>query len=171
MTLLEKLPKEIKKIEFEAFLEKIKRDFPAAEFPEIFIHYKQMDDKILILGLGDSGACGEQALRAYRENPELKKYRSGTLLLRAPANRFCRLKLKLTLPDSLVREAQANGLLTPQSLELLLRAELRRRRVQNLFDSVDQLAAVAIPPLTETEVEAEIQAVRTTRRTSHASGG
>ena len=88
MTLLENLPKEIKKIEFPAFLEKIKRDFPADEFPEIFIHYKQVDDKILILGLGDSGEWGEQALRAYRENPELKKYKSGTLLLRAPKNRF-----------------------------------------------------------------------------------
>lgn len=82
-----------------------------------------------------------------------------------------RLKLKLTLPDSLAREAQANGLLTPQSLELLLRAELRRRQVQNLFDAADRLAAVAIPPLTEAEVEAEIQAVRTARRTSNASGG
>ena len=171
MTLLENLPKEIKKIEFEAFLEQIKKDFPADEFPEIFIHYKQMDDKILILGLGDSGACGEQALRAYRENPELKKYRSGTLLLRAPANRFCRLKLKLTLPDSLVREAQANGLLTPQSLEALLRAELRRRQVQNLFDAAERLAALAMPPLTEAEVESEIQAVRNTRCISNASGG
>ena len=88
MTLLEKLPEEIKKIEFEAFLEKIKKDFPADEFPEIFIHYKQVDDKILILGIGKSGECGEQALRAYRENPELKKYKSGTLLLRAPETGF-----------------------------------------------------------------------------------
>ena len=88
MTLLENLPREIQKSEFPAFLEKIKADVPAEEFPEIFIHYKEADDKIFILGLGDSGECGEQARRAYQENPELKKYKSGTLLLRAPETKF-----------------------------------------------------------------------------------
>lgn len=78
--------------------------------------------------------------------------------------------LTLTLPDSLAREAEAGGLLTPQALESLLRSELRRRRVDHLFDAVDRLATLAVPPLTEAEVEAEIQAVRTARRPSHASG-
>ena len=32
-------------------------------------------------------------------------------------------ELRLTLPDSLAREAEAKGLLTPQALESLLRAE------------------------------------------------
>jgi len=68
------------------------------------------------------------------------------------------LEIKLTLPDSLVREAQASGLLTSQALENLLREEMRRRRVGQLFEVADRLAA--LPPLTETEVEAEIQAAR-----------
>lgn len=78
------------------------------------------------------------------------------------------LELKLRLPDSLVREAEASGLLTPQGLEALLREEVQRRRVAQLFESVDRLAA--LPPLTEAEVEAEIQAARAERRAARASG-
>ena len=88
MTLLESLPTEIEAIEFEKFFEKIKSDFPADEFPELFIHYQQVDDKILILGIGESGECGEQAYRAYQENPELRKHESTTRILRAPKKRF-----------------------------------------------------------------------------------
>ncbi len=88
MTLLGNLPEEIKDIEFDKFLEKIKRDFPASKFPELFIHYQRVDDKILILGLGSNRKCIQQALRAYKENPELKKRRSSTRILRAPKNKF-----------------------------------------------------------------------------------
>ena len=77
-------------------------------------------------------------------------------------------ELKLRLPDSLVREAEASGLLTPQGLEALLREEVQRRRVTQLFEAADRLAA--LPPLTEAEVEAEIQAARTERRSARASG-
>ena len=78
------------------------------------------------------------------------------------------LELKLKLPDSLVREAQASGLLTPEALEALLRDEVQRRRIGQLFKAADRLAA--LPPLTETEIEAEIQAARDERRSTCASG-
>jgi hypothetical protein len=78
------------------------------------------------------------------------------------------LELTLTLPDSLAREAEASGLLTPQGLEALLRAEVQRRRVAQLFEAADRLAALL--PLTEAEVEAEIQAARAQRRATRASG-
>jgi hypothetical protein len=78
------------------------------------------------------------------------------------------LELKLKLPDSLVREAQASGLLTAQALEALLREEMQRRRIGQLFEAADRLAA--LPPLTEAEVEAEIQAARAEKRSSRASG-
>ena len=84
MTLLESLPTEIEEIEFDQFLEMIKRDFPANKYPELFIHYQQVDDKILILGIGKSGECGQQAYRAYKEHPELRKRISETRLLRIP---------------------------------------------------------------------------------------
>ena len=79
-------------------------------------------------------------------------------------------QLDLKLPDSLAREAQAAGLLTPQAIEQLLREELRRRRVGQLFEAADRLAALDVPPLTEVEVEAEIQAVREARRPYSATG-
>ena len=78
------------------------------------------------------------------------------------------LELKLRLPDSLAREAEASGLLTPQGLEALLREEVQRRRVTQVFEAADRLAT--LPPLTETEVEAEIQAARAERRAARASG-
>lgn len=74
-------------------------------------------------------------------------------------------ELKLVLPDRLAREAEANGLLTPEAIEALLRDELRRRRVNRLFTAADSLATVDAPPLTEAEVEAEISAARESRRT------
>lgn len=74
------------------------------------------------------------------------------------------LELKLVLPDSLAHEAEASGLLTPESIESLLRAELRRRRVNKLFAAADRLADLDTPPLTEAEVETEIAAVRQSRR-------
>jgi len=73
-------------------------------------------------------------------------------------------EIKLTLPDGLAREAQAIGLLDSGTLERLLREEIRRRRVNQLFDAANQLAALNVSPLTEAEVEAEIQAVRAARR-------
>lgn len=79
------------------------------------------------------------------------------------------LEVTLVLPDNLVREAEARGLLTPQSIEALLRAELRHRRIESLFEAADRLAALPMSPLTEAEVEREIQAARTTRRTMDES--
>ena len=73
--------------------------------------------------------------------------------------------IKITLPDDLAREAEANGLLNSQAMENLLRAEIRRRRVNGLFESADRLAGVEIPALTQDEVEAEIQAARHSKRT------
>jgi hypothetical protein len=75
-------------------------------------------------------------------------------------------ELKLTLPDNLAREAEASGLLTPEAIETLLREEIRRRRVSELFSAADRLANLDVPPLTESEVEAEIEAVRRSRRAS-----
>ncbi|HXG91862.1 MAG TPA: hypothetical protein VNN73_05760 [Blastocatellia bacterium] len=73
---------------------------------------------------------------------------------------MAQVEIKLILPDNLAREAEVNGLLIPESIESLLRAEIRLRRVNQLFETADRLAALGILPLTEAEIEAEIQAVR-----------
>jgi post-segregation antitoxin (ccd killing protein) len=75
-------------------------------------------------------------------------------------------ELKLTLPDNLAREAEASGLLTPEAIEALLREEIRRRRVDQLFTAADRLANLDVPTLTESEVEAEIETARRSRRAS-----
>ncbi|HEY3137057.1 MAG TPA: hypothetical protein VGL29_13595 [Blastocatellia bacterium] len=77
-------------------------------------------------------------------------------------------ELKLILPDSLAHEAEGSGLLTSESIEALLRAEIRRRRVNKLFAAADRLAGLGTP-LTEAEIEAEIAAVRQSRSSPDAS--
>jgi hypothetical protein len=78
------------------------------------------------------------------------------------------LELTLTLPDTVAREAGARGLLTAEMIESLITAEVQRHRVDQLFAAADRLAILPTSPLTEAEVEAEIQAGRSERR---AAGG
>jgi hypothetical protein len=75
-----------------------------------------------------------------------------------------RLKLNLNVSDSLADEARARGLLEPPAIERMLRDELKRSRVEQLFTAADRLAAQKLPALTEAEVEQEIQAARARRR-------
>ena len=84
--------------------------------------------------------------------------------------RTVQLELTLTLPASLAREAEDQGLLTSPMLEALLRAEVQRRRVAQVFEAADRLAALPLAPLSEDEVEAEIHAVRAERRATRARG-
>jgi len=79
------------------------------------------------------------------------------------------LELKLDLSEALAQEARNKGLLESPAVERMLRAELKRSRVDQLFAAADRLAAQGLPPLTETEVDAEIQAARAQRRDTDAS--
>jgi len=72
-------------------------------------------------------------------------------------------EILLTLPDSLAREAEANGLLKPEFIASLLRTEIRRRRVNKLFAAADRLADLDAP-VTDAEIETEIAAFRRERR-------
>lgn len=74
------------------------------------------------------------------------------------------LKLNLDLPEDLTREARDQGLLTPQAIETLLREELRRRKAAEFFQTADRLAADGTPPMSNEEIEAEIDAARAERR-------
>jgi hypothetical protein len=72
--------------------------------------------------------------------------------------------IKLVLPDSLAQEAARMGLLDPDSLQVLLREAVRRRRIARLAESRSKIAASGIPPLTMEEIEAELTADRAERR-------
>jgi hypothetical protein len=80
-------------------------------------------------------------------------------------------EIRVKLPKSLVREAEASGLLRPETMELLLRWELRRRRVDELFAAADRLADLPEPPLTPEEIQAEIDQVRRRGTAADAGGG
>lgn len=76
--------------------------------------------------------------------------------------------LEIILPESLAKEAQQAGLLTPQALEAMLRERLRVQRVTELREAVKQMVSAGGAPMTMEEIEAEIQAYRKERR--RASG-
>ena len=80
-------------------------------------------------------------------------------------------EIRVKLPEPLVREAEASGLLRPESMELLLRWELRRRRVDELFAAADRLADLPEPPLTPAELQAEIDRVRRRETATDAGSG
>ena len=69
----------------------------------------------------------------------------------------------LTLPDNLAKEAEESGLLKPAFITSLLKDELRRRKVNKLFATMDKLTELG-EPMAEEEVMAEVRAARATRR-------
>ena len=77
------------------------------------------------------------------------------------------LTIELELPDQLAEEARNAGLLSPDAIEAILREQLRKRGVDELFAMADRLAAVDLPPMGEEEVQAEVDAVRAERRRAH----
>lgn len=76
-------------------------------------------------------------------------------------------EVTLSLPDDLAQQAQRAGLLQPEALETLLREAMRARRVDRLFETMGRLRSQS-PPLTEEDVQAEIQAARAARRARNA---
>ena len=72
--------------------------------------------------------------------------------------------LEISLPDALAKEAQSAGLLTPQAVERMVREAMRKRAAERLGDAMERMANADVPPLTESEIQAEIAAVRAERR-------
>jgi hypothetical protein len=70
------------------------------------------------------------------------------------------LDLKMDVYEALAREVKSMGLLESSAVERMLHEELKRRRVTQLFEAADKLSTQAAAPLTEAEVEAEIQSAR-----------
>ncbi|MBI5910993.1 MAG: hypothetical protein HY848_13705 [Betaproteobacteria bacterium] len=79
------------------------------------------------------------------------------------------LELTLNLPDELASKAQAAGLLNSEAIERLLRAQLRKQASQELRVMLDKVRTSGIPPMTEDEVQAEIDAYRAERRAERST--
>jgi len=67
---------------------------------------------------------------------------------------------KLSLPEQLLKEAEDAGLLSSSSIERLLRDEIRRRRMDVFFSTIDKLAALDLPILSDEEIAGEIHLAR-----------
>ncbi len=76
--------------------------------------------------------------------------------------------LEITLPDSLAKEAERMGLLAPASLQALLRDAVRNLRLEKLSAARRSIAAAGMAPLTMEDIQAEIDADRSERRTKTA---
>ena len=74
---------------------------------------------------------------------------------------------QIELPDTTAQAARAAGLLTPQALDRLLTQALRRREAANsLLSIADRVAAAGILPMSMQEINAEVKAARSERRTN-----
>ena len=72
--------------------------------------------------------------------------------------------LTIDLPDDLAEEARDAGLFAPGAIEAMLRENIRRRAADELFEATDKLAGAKLPIMTMTEIQEEVNAVRSQRR-------
>jgi len=77
------------------------------------------------------------------------------------------LKLRLELPDRFAREAQAAGLLTPESISQLLKDAMRRRAARELLSIADRVEEAGIPEMPMDEIVADIKAFRLANKKSN----
>ena len=78
--------------------------------------------------------------------------------------------VQITLPDQLAQEAQRAGLLTPATIERILREQLKTQRVDELFEAMNRMATVDTPAaMSPEEVAEEIRVMRAERRAKNAS--
>lgn len=75
------------------------------------------------------------------------------------------LEVTLDLPESLAKEAQRAGLLTPKAIERLLRDAMRRRAAQSLLAGAARASRTRNKPLSMGAIQAEVNAVRRARKT------
>ena len=74
------------------------------------------------------------------------------------------LELTLNLPDELSSKAQAAGLLSSEAIEKLLREQLRKQAGEEMRVMLNKVDASGISPMSEDEIQAEIDAYRAERR-------
>ncbi len=78
--------------------------------------------------------------------------------------------VQINLPDQLVQEAQLAGLLTSDTIERMLREQLKTQHQDELFDAIKRMAAVDISnAMSPEEVAEEIRVMRAERRAKHAN--
>jgi hypothetical protein len=74
--------------------------------------------------------------------------------------------LEIRLSDALAKRAQAAGLLSSEAIEKLLADALRTNAFDEFLSVAERVEAAGIAPMSEEEIEAEIQAYRIERRST-----
>ncbi|HSV54603.1 MAG TPA: hypothetical protein VLJ57_20945 [Burkholderiaceae bacterium] len=74
--------------------------------------------------------------------------------------------VQINLPDALVQRARSEGLLSDGAIQRMLEDAMRRQAGRRLMQVAERLHAADIEPMTEDEIEAEIQASRAEHRAS-----
>jgi Arc/MetJ family transcription regulator len=78
--------------------------------------------------------------------------------------------VQINLPDQLAQEAQLAGLLTSDTIERILREQLKAQHQDELFDAMKRMAAVNTPTaMSPEEVAEEIRVMRAERRVKNAN--
>lgn len=78
--------------------------------------------------------------------------------------------VQITLPDQLAQEALRAGLLSSETIERMLRAQLKTQHVDELFQAIDQMAATdASATMSPEEIAEEIRIMRAERRARNAN--
>ena len=73
--------------------------------------------------------------------------------------------IQITLPDQLAKEAEEAGLLSPESLERMLRQKLEAPSLKQVFEAVDRgNAEDDTPYMSPEEIAEEIAVMRAERR-------
>jgi hypothetical protein len=72
--------------------------------------------------------------------------------------------VQIHLPDTLVQRARSEGFLSDSAVQKLLEDAMRRQAGHRLMQTLEQLHAADIEPMSEEELDAEIRAVRAQRR-------
>lgn len=72
--------------------------------------------------------------------------------------------IQIQLPDDLVQDEQAAGLLTPDAIERLLRERLRRQTSDALRGMWNRMPREELTPEIAEMINEEVQAVRSERR-------
>lgn len=78
--------------------------------------------------------------------------------------------IKLNLPEPIAQEAQRAGLLTGTAIERLIEEALRRDAGKQLLDAMQRLRDANVPPLTEEDIAAQVDAARAARKARGEAG-
>ncbi|MDM0019898.1 hypothetical protein [Variovorax saccharolyticus] len=72
--------------------------------------------------------------------------------------------VQINLPDALAQRARSEGLLSDDAIQRLLEDAMRRQAGRRLMQVAERLHSAGIEPMTEEEIDGEIQAARAERR-------